>query len=162
MIKDGYNTSCSTVFLSFATAFILQGGNWRRRAVKGLITFLRLWGMYLPYSHWSCILWYIFRVEPGTDHLLEGKVCVTVFVINVLFLISRRILESERAEICCHFSGNFKMLKIRGFLRPICLQAWQWFCLKKLFAQIHSPLNRSFCKRPENINVSEDHDNTRK
>ena len=32
------------------------------------------------------MLWYIFRVEPGTDHFLEGKVLVTVLVINVSFM----------------------------------------------------------------------------
>ena len=26
--------------------------------------------------------------------------------------------------------------------------------------KLHHPLNRSFCKRPENINLSEDHDKT--
>ena len=32
-------------------------------------------------------------------------------------------------------------------------QSWQYFCLKKQFTKLHLPLNRSFCKRPENINV---------
>ena len=39
------------------------------------------------------------------------------------YLISSRILENERAEICCYLTANFKMLKIRGFLRPMCRQA---------------------------------------
>ena len=34
--------------------------------------------------------------------------------------------------------------------------------LKKNFAKLRSPLNRTFCKRPENINVIEDHDKKRK
>ena len=36
------------------------------------------------------------------------------------------------------------------------------FFLLQLFPKLHSPLNRSFCKRPENLNVCEDHDKTRK
>ena len=34
-------------------------------------------------------------------------------------------------------------------------QPWQ-FCLKNLFSKLYTPLNRSFCKRPENIEISED------
>ena len=36
-------------------------------------------------------------------------------------------------------------------------QAWQQFCFRNFSAELHPPLNRSFCQRPENINLSEDH-----
>ena len=36
------------------------------------------------------------------------------------------------------------------------------FCLKNVSAELHSPLNRSFCKIPENINFSEDNHKTPK
>ena len=34
------------------------------------------------------------------------------------------------------------------------------FCLKPNYLKPHPPLNRSFCKTPENISFSEDHDRT--
>lgn len=41
-------------------------------------------------------------------------------------------------------------------------QAGQWFSLKIFSARLLLPLNRSFCKRPETVLLSEAHDKTHK